>query len=59
MSCESLGLFDLPERSGKLKEIRKFDASFFGVHSKQANTMDPQIRMFLETTYEALVDAGI
>lgn len=53
------GLYGLPRRSGKLKDLSKFDASFFGVHPKQAHTMDPQIRLLLEVTYEAIVDAGI
>jgi len=53
-----LGLFGLPTRTGKLKDLTKFDASFFAIHPKQANSMDPQIRMLLEVTYEALYDAG-
>lgn len=52
------GLFGLPKRSGKLKTLNKFDATFFGVHPKQANNMDPQLRMLLEVTYEAIVDSG-
>lgn len=43
---------------GKLKDLSKFDAQFFGVHGKQANLMDPQARILLELTYEAIVDAG-
>lgn len=53
-----LGLYGLPPRNGKLKDISKFDAAFFGVHPKQANSMDPQLRLLLEVTYEAIVDAG-
>ncbi|KAM5273320.1 fatty acid synthase [Ctenodactylus gundi] len=53
------GLYGLPRRSGKLKDLSRFDASFFGVHPKQAHTMDPQLRMLLEATYEAIVDGGI
>lgn len=53
------GLYGLPRRSGKLKDLSKFDASFFGVHPKQAHTMDPQLRLLLEVTYEAIVDGGI
>lgn len=41
-----------------LQDLTRFDAQFFGVHAKQAHLMDPQLRMFLETTYEAIVDAG-
>lgn len=53
------GLFGLPSRSGKIKDLSKFDSHFFGVHGKQANMMDPQARLLLEATYEALVDAGL
>ena len=53
------GLNGLPTRGGKLKDISKFDATFFGVHPKQANAMDPQLRMLLEVTYEAIIDAGM
>lgn len=52
------GYYDLPRRHGKLKEIRKFDAAAFGVHPKQASHMDPQLRMLLEVSFEALCDAG-
>ncbi|XP_076855678.1 fatty acid synthase [Brachyhypopomus gauderio] len=53
------GLYGLPRRNGKLKEIDRFDAGFFGVHPKQAHTMDPQLRLMLEVSYEAIVDGGI
>uniref|UniRef100_A0A8C6P2E4 Fatty acid synthase n=1 Tax=Nothobranchius furzeri TaxID=105023 RepID=A0A8C6P2E4_NOTFU len=53
------GLYGLPKRSGKLKDISHFDASFFGVHPKQAHTMDPQLRLMLEIAYEAIVDGGL
>ncbi|XP_041830190.1 fatty acid synthase isoform X2 [Melanotaenia boesemani] len=53
------GLYGLPKRNGKLKDISHFDASFFGVHPKQANTMDPQLRLMLEVSYEAIVDGGL
>ncbi|KAM4664019.1 fatty acid synthase [Discoglossus pictus] len=53
------GLYGMPTRNGKLKEINKFDASFFGVHPKQAHTMDPQLRLLLEISYEAILDGGI
>ena len=53
-----VGLFGTPKRCGKLKDLTKFDASFFGVHPTLTNTMDPQLRILLEVTYEALFDAG-
>lgn len=52
------GIFGLPTRTGKLKDLSRFDATFFGVHAKQVNNMDPQIRMLLELTHEAIVDSG-
>lgn len=33
------GLYGLPSRAGKIKDLSKFDAQFFGVHGKQANLM--------------------
>jgi len=53
------GLYGLPERMGKLKDLVHFDATFFGVHAKQAHVMDPQLRILLELTHEALIDAGM
>ncbi|CAK6981202.1 fatty acid synthase [Scomber scombrus] len=53
------GLYGLPKRNGKLKDISHFDAAFFGVHPKQANTMDPQLRLMLEIAYEAILDGGL
>ncbi|XP_053606924.1 fatty acid synthase-like [Plodia interpunctella] len=53
------GLHGLPERNGKLKDLSQFDATFFGVHAKQAHLMDPQLRLLLEITHEAIVDAGL
>ncbi|OBT81690.1 Type I Iterative Polyketide synthase (PKS) [Pseudogymnoascus sp. 03VT05] len=41
------------------QDIAAFDARFFGVHAPEAHTMDPQQRILLETTYEALENAGI
>lgn len=52
------GIHGLPTRTGKLKNLEYFDANFFGVHAKQAEVMDPQLRLLLESTYECIVDAG-
>ncbi|KAI3379107.1 hypothetical protein SNEBB_007999 [Seison nebaliae] len=54
-----VGYHGLPRRHGKLKDIQYFDASFFNVHPKQADNMDPQLRLLLEVVYETIVDAGI
>lgn len=43
---------------GKLDQFEKFDSTFFDVNAEQAQLMDPQIRMLLETAYECIIDAG-
>ncbi|XP_075559836.1 fatty acid synthase-like [Dermacentor variabilis] len=52
------GHLGLPERMGAIRDLTLFDAQFFGVHPKQAHKMDPQLRLLLETSYEAIVDSG-
>ncbi len=46
-------------RMGKLKQIDKFDGAFFGLMADLADSVDPHSRILLETTYEAICDAGI
>ena len=50
---------EIPKRIGKTVNLEKFDASFFSVHHRQANAIDPQCRMLLEHAYEAVLDAGV
>ncbi|XP_049519228.1 LOW QUALITY PROTEIN: fatty acid synthase-like [Dermacentor silvarum] len=52
------GLLGLPGRMGTIRDLSRFDARFFGVNQKQAHLMDPQMRLLLEISYEAIVDAG-
>ncbi|KAH9365947.1 hypothetical protein HPB48_022214 [Haemaphysalis longicornis] len=52
------GFMGIPKRVGKIRDLRKFDAQFFGVLPRQAEVMDPQLRLLLETSYEAIIDAG-
>ncbi|XP_025155202.1 LOW QUALITY PROTEIN: fatty acid synthase-like [Harpegnathos saltator] len=51
--------YDMPDRSGKVNNINKFDAEYFGISSVEAHITDPMCRMLLEHTYEALIDAGV
>ncbi|MEJ6485866.1 beta-ketoacyl synthase N-terminal-like domain-containing protein [Nostoc punctiforme UO1] len=41
-----------------LEDVEMFDASFFGCSSREAQMIDPQIRVFLECAWEALERAG-
>ncbi|MBV9083653.1 MAG: SDR family NAD(P)-dependent oxidoreductase [Acidobacteriaceae bacterium] len=44
--------------AGFLSDIDKFDSLFFNISPKEAEFMDPQQRLFLETAWAALEDAG-
>ena len=58
---------DSPEDKGKihtvgggfLDHLDRFDAAFFNISPKEAQYMDPQQRMLLETSWQALEHAGI
>ncbi|XP_071569269.1 fatty acid synthase-like isoform X2 [Temnothorax nylanderi] len=51
--------YNMPHRIGKVNNIEKFDSEFFNIPATEAHIMDPLIRMLLEHTYEAIIDAGI
>ncbi|HEX6243274.1 MAG TPA: beta-ketoacyl synthase N-terminal-like domain-containing protein, partial [Polyangiales bacterium] len=42
-----------------LHDVAGFDAGFFGISPKEAAQMDPQQRLALEVSWEALEDAGV
>ena len=49
---------DYVKAGGVLSEIEQFDASFFGFSPREAKTLDPQIRLFMECAWQALEHAG-
>ncbi|WP_228817987.1 type I polyketide synthase [Nocardia transvalensis] len=50
---------DIIRRGAFLDDVAGFDAEFFRVSPREAATMDPQQRLMLELSWEALEDAGI
>nr|WP_275883821.1 polyketide synthase [Streptomyces sp. FXJ1.172]WEO93667.1 beta-ketoacyl synthase N-terminal-like domain-containing protein [Streptomyces sp. FXJ1.172] len=44
---------------GYLERVDRFDAEFFGISPREAVAIDPQQRLALELSWEALEDAGI
>ena len=55
---------DVPAQPGEvaakpiLEDAEMFDAAYFGILPKEAEVIDPQQRVFLECSVEALNDAG-
>lgn len=43
---------------GFLENIDEFDASFFNISPKEAEVIDPQERLFLQTVWHTIEDAG-
>ncbi len=43
---------------GILPDVERFDAEFFAITPRDAEVMDPQMRLFLETAWQACESAG-
>lgn len=41
-----------------LADVDQFDAEFFGIYAREAELIDPQQRLFLESAWHALEDGG-
>ncbi|KAF5018570.1 hypothetical protein F66182_9444 [Fusarium sp. NRRL 66182] len=41
------------------EDLSKFDAAFFNIPPKEAESIDPQQRLLMETVYDSLCDAGL
>jgi fatty acid synthase len=53
------GYLGLPPRTGTIPTIDRFDQDFFKFSTKQTEKLDVAIRMLLEVTHEALMDAQL
>ncbi|XP_063924503.1 fatty acid synthase-like [Zophobas morio] len=50
---------DVPKRSAHINNIDKLDAGYFGLHYRQADNLDPSMKVLMETVMEAIMDAGV
>jgi polyketide synthase PksL len=47
-----------PKKAGVINDVDKFDAEFFNISPLEAELMDPQHRLTLETIWKAIEDCG-
>ncbi|HLP62849.1 MAG TPA: condensation domain-containing protein, partial [Candidatus Deferrimicrobium sp.] len=58
VNSEELKKTNYVKSKGMLVDVEYFDASFFNFTVREAETMDPQMRLLHETCWHALEDAG-
>ncbi|KAK8010514.1 hypothetical protein PG990_009479 [Apiospora arundinis] len=58
-SHENVGTINVQGGHFLKEDIALFDAAFFNFSAETSATMDPQIRLLLESVYEALENAGM
>ncbi|MGH9760991.1 MAG: beta-ketoacyl synthase N-terminal-like domain-containing protein, partial [Blastocatellia bacterium] len=49
---------DFVKAGARIEDSECFDAAFFGFSPREARSLDPQHRVFLECAYQAFDDAG-
>jgi acyl transferase domain-containing protein/acyl-CoA synthetase (AMP-forming)/AMP-acid ligase II/acyl carrier protein len=54
-----LALHSSCRNAGFINEVDQFDAQFFNISRQEAEQIDPQHRLLMQTSYHALEDAGI
>uniref|UniRef100_UPI003F5D6C31 beta-ketoacyl synthase N-terminal-like domain-containing protein n=1 Tax=Dickeya chrysanthemi TaxID=556 RepID=UPI003F5D6C31 len=52
------GEFTNVKYAGFIDDVDKFDPAFFGISPREAQTMDPQHRLFLESTWRLIESSG-
>ena len=58
MDADQVSNPDYVKARGILKDLDLFDPGFFGLNPREAQILDPQQRLALETAWEALENAG-
>ncbi len=59
VSDEALASRNYVKRAALMDGIEEFDAEFFGFTPQAARMMDPQHRLFLQSAWQAIEDAGL